>query len=146
MNMKILFVCRGNVGRSQMAEMLFNSKTSGLHTSVSVGTRVKGKDGSDRHGQLLKDLPGAEKVISVLREIGLDARDNMRIQLHPEMLKEFDKIIFMSEPEVTPEYLSSHPKAEYWEVADPKEMSLDDTRKIKDQLDVLITKLVEDLD
>lgn len=143
--MKILFVCRGNVGRSQIAEMLFNQKTKGVHTSDSAGTRVKGKDGSDRHGQLLKDLPGAEKVVDVLAEIGIDAKDSMRIQLNQEMLEGYDKVIYMSEPEVTPEYLSAFPGAEYWEVEDPKEMDLDETRKIREQLDGLVVDLINRL-
>lgn len=128
-----------------MAEMLFNQKTKGVHTSDSVGTRVKGKDGSDRHGQLLKDLPGAEKVVDVLGEIGIDAKDNMRIQLNQEMLENYDKVIYMSEPEATPEYLIVLPNAEYWEIEDPKEMDLDGTRKIREQLDGLVVDLINRL-
>ncbi|MES2623117.1 MAG: low molecular weight phosphatase family protein [Patescibacteria group bacterium] len=144
--MKILFICRGNVGRSQMAEMLFNDKTKGVHISTSAGTRVLAKDGvTSRHGQLLKDLPGASKVVDVMSEIGLDAGDNARIQLTPEMLDEYDKVIYMSEPHATPDYLSNRDKVIYWEVEDPKEMSVDDTRKIRDQLDGLVKQLIEDL-
>ena len=48
--MKILFVCKGNVGRSQMATALFN-KMSKIKAS-SAGTNVK-----EDEGQKIKEIP-----------------------------------------------------------------------------------------
>src|SRR3989344_5808999 len=41
--MKILFVCRGNVGRSQMAEALFSNYSN--HKVYSAGTKVYENEG-----------------------------------------------------------------------------------------------------
>ncbi len=65
--MEILFVCRANVGRSQMAAGLFN-KYSKTHHADSVGFQVDGYYGQT--GQILKDFAGfkshADNVMKVM--------------------------------------------------------------------------------
>ena len=140
--MKILFICRGNVGRSQMAETIFNKMADGKHTSTSAGTKVFNKEGESRDGRLLKDTLGAENVILSLAQIGIDASNNSRTQLTPEMLENCDKAIVMAEPETIPDYLRESDKAIYWEVEDPKGMDLEDTSKIRNQIELLVKGLL----
>lgn len=83
--MEILFICKGNVARSQMASALFN-KYSGRQTS-SAGTNV-----FEKEGQKLKDIPLAEPVIRFMREEGLDVSENTRTQVTPEMVGKADTI------------------------------------------------------
>lgn len=135
--MKILFVCRGNVGRSQMAAALYK-KLAPHHEVVSAGTKVKNKEGESRHGVLLKDTKGAEKVIDTLKEEGVDVGLAQRTQLSPDMLVGVDRVIVMSEPEHIPEWLSSHPKYVYWDVKDPKDTPIEFHREIKEQIKKLI--------
>jgi protein-tyrosine-phosphatase len=111
--MKVLFVCRGNVGRSQIAAELF-SKYSGEKAS-SAGTKV-----FDREGQKLKSLPLAEPVIRFMKEEGIDVSENVRTQVTFEMIQDFDKVIVMAEPETIPDYLSNSEKFVYWEIEDSK--------------------------
>ncbi len=140
--MKILFVCRANVGRSQTAEALCRKIAPADWEISSAGTRVIGKDGGSRDGQKLADLPGAEDVIVVLKEEGIDASENIRRQLTPGMVDAADKIVVMAEPETVPEYLKNSKKAIWWTVPDPKETSLGRHREIKDMIRELVRSFV----
>lgn len=110
--MKVLFVCRGNVGRSQMAQALFE-KLSGLK-SFSVGTKV------NFEGKKIGEIELAKLVVDSMKKHGLDVSGNMVRQLTPEMVPKFDKIIVMAEQETIPDYLKENKKVEFWEIEDPK--------------------------
>ena len=113
--MKVLFVCRGNVGRSTIAAALF-TKYSGIK-AFSAGTKVL-----ENENQKIKEIVLAEPVIRFIGKEGIDVSENTRTQLTPEMIQEFDKIIVMAESETIPEYLSKSDKMEFWEIEDPKGM------------------------
>lgn len=138
--MKILTICRGNVGRSQTLAGLLE-KMFPHHTVLSAGTKVvSSATGKSMHGTRLEETSGAEKVIEVLKEEGIDWSGKMRTQLSPEMLEGVDRVIVMSEPEHIPDYLKAHPKMIYWEVADTKETPIEFHREIKD----ILKKLIEE--
>ena len=131
--MKVLFVCRQNIGRSQMAAALYNL----LHQeggADSAGTVV------DVPGQRLQDAP-APKTIAAMQELGVDVSKNTRSQITPALLDEYDKIIVMSEPENTPDWLRDNPKSVVWDVEDTKTMDLDGTRRTRDELQKLVAEL-----
>jgi protein-tyrosine-phosphatase len=133
--MNILFICRGNVGRSQMAEAIFNDVCSG-HEVKSAGTRVVNYEGENVDGQALKDLlPGVENVFISLIERGIDVSKKARTQLTPEMIEWADRVVSMAEKERSPEYLLASPKIVFWNVADPKGLSLEEHRRIRDQIE-----------
>ena len=113
--MKVLFVCRGNVGRSTIAAALF-TKYSGIK-AFSAGTKVL-----ENENQKIKEIVLAEPVIRFIGKEGIDVSENTRTQLTPEMIQEFDKIIVMAESETIPEYLSKSDKMELWDIQDPKGM------------------------
>ncbi len=136
--MKVLFVCRGNVGRSQIAAALF-SKYSGSK-AFSAGTVVSGKE-----GQALREIPLAEPVIRFMKEEGIDISNNTRTQLTPEMIERFDKIIVMAEPETVPEYLSRNKKkVEFWNIEDPKGMDDEGYRRIISRIKSRIKLLLKE--
>ena len=143
--MKILFVCRGNVGRSQIAEVIFNKNAGDDLRAFSAGTWVKDKDGMSMHGKKLSDFTAANEVLASLREIGIDAREQKRDQINEEMVEEADVIVVMAEEHTIPEFLKSSPKIRYWEIADPKGMDQDATNKIRDQISNLVLELLTDL-
>lgn len=142
--MKMLFICRANVGRSQMAATLF-SKMAPEHVAISAGTSVVDKEGNTRDGQKLKDLPAAAHVIACLAEEGIDAQENARQQLTPAMVANADRIIVMAELETIPEYLQDSPKAVYWNITDPKGADLEAHRATRDIIRTMITKLISSL-
>jgi protein-tyrosine-phosphatase len=143
--MKILFICRGNVGRSQMAEAIFNNIMDGTVVSTSAGTMVFNKDGESRDGVNLANTKGAENIISSMAEIGVDAGENFRTQLTPEILDECDVAVVMAEPETIPDYLQKSDKMITWEVEDPKGMDLEATSEVRDQIESLVNDLLLDL-
>ncbi len=135
--MKILAVCRANIGRSQVLAGLLQ-KMFPQHTILSAGTKVLSPEGISRHGTFLRDTKGAEKVMEVLKEEGIDWNDAMRTQLSPEMLQDVDRVIVMAEPENIPEYLNKHPKMIYWEIADLKQTPIEFHREIREKLKKLV--------
>jgi arsenate reductase len=145
--MKILFVCKGNIGRSQIAEGLFNSLTDGKHVATSAGLTVT-KDDSNNEGQKIIDRD--ENIITVMKEIGLDVSKNVRNQLTPEMLGSADRVVVMAPPEVIPEYLKQSRKVVFWDVPDPADLPwghirLEFTRDVRRQLEVLTNNLYKTL-
>lgn len=143
--MKVLFICRGNVGRSQMAEAIFNKIAPGGFSSSSVGTKVFDKEGGSNDGEKLSDRVGAEQVLEALREIGIEARDATRKQITVEMVNESDAVVVMAEKDTCPDYLLENTKAQYWEIIDPKGKSLEETRVLRNQINDLVEKLITEL-
>lgn len=88
--MKILFICRGNVGRSQIAEALFKKEVGDSVLVYSAGTKLSGPE------QAIGELtPGINNVIDVMNEIGIDISKNIRKQVTEDMAKDADKIILV---------------------------------------------------
>lgn len=114
---KVLFVCRGNVARSQMAEALFLKYSP--FEAISAGTRVP-QEGPGKEGKELQDIPVAEPVVRCLRDKeNIDVSSYTNKQLNPEMLKDADVVVVMAEKETVPDYLSNSEKAIFWDVEDP---------------------------
>lgn len=137
--MKILFVCRGNVGRSQMAEGLF-TKAMPQHDVVSAGTKLSGPE------QSLESLMPDNPVVAVMAEIGVDMSKSIRKQVTPEMAHDADKIILVvDEHDPIPEYLAQNDKTITWNVPDPKGQSLEFHREVRDQIAAKIEDFVTGL-
>lgn len=139
--MKVLFVCEGNVGRSQMATAIFKHMTNGSHVVFSAGTKVIRDGDRSREGTRLGDTVGAEHVLTVLQEIGINASGFTRTQVTQELVEASDIAVVMTGKEAVPEYLKSSPKVIFWEVPDPFQKSLEFTRDIRN----LITELLKGL-
>jgi protein-tyrosine-phosphatase len=120
--MNVLFVCRANVGRSQIAASFYGE----LHHAdrASAGTIV------DNPGQLLKDRPQAKNVVRVMQEHGIDMSGNVRTQIDESIVSGYDTIIVMAEPHTVPSWLEENPKTVMWSIEDPKDKNLRETRRI----------------
>ena len=141
--MKILFVCRGNVGRSQMAEALFK-KYSGMD-SISAGTRVP-QEGPGKEGKELGDIPVAEPVIRCLWEKEVvDVSRCTNKQVDEVMIAGVDKIIIMAEPSTVPDYLMNDPRSTVWTIDDPMHHDYDYYCQILEQIKGMVLTLIQDL-
>lgn len=112
--MNILFVCQGNVNRSQMAATLLKSIAPNIEVS-SAGTIVP----PEREGRLVSEV--STKGVAVMREAGFDTGANVIRRLTPEMVETADKVILMGPTPggALPEYLNTSPKLEEWDIPDP---------------------------
>lgn len=143
--MKILFVCRGNVGRSQIAEALFNNLSKN-HKGVSVGTKVFDKDGTSKDGERLQDREGAKHIIAIMDEVELDVRLAVRNQITEEAVQNSDLIVVMAEKETIPSYLLESNKVRYWDIGDPKNQTLEEVRITRDTLNNLVKQLIAEIE
>jgi len=131
-------VCKGNVGRSQIAEALL--KKYHRLDSKSAGTVVSNPEKIKRLGELGERV---STLFQSMKEEGIDLSKKKRKKITPEMVKEADKIIIMADHETVPDFLKEDPKVIYWDVKDPEGKNLDFHRKTKEQLKGLIDNFVE---
>ena len=132
--MRILFVCEGNMMRSQMAEAFYSSLT-GMHEATSAGAIAETKDHI------------SARAIEVLGEIGLDGSNLRPLQLTEQMVEQADKILYFPS-DYMPEYVKNNPKAELWDVIDPhyhKDKGMPLVRQVRDDIQQRVKKLVEEL-
>lgn len=135
--MKVLFICRGNVARSQWAEALFNHYSKN-YRAISAGTEVNHKE-----GQTL------EKYMHVCETMALEGvviGHYRRKQLTPQAIKSSDYVIALIEKIYCPGYLLQNSNVIYWDVPDPKGADYETHVRIKDSIKGLVRKLVRELE
>jgi protein-tyrosine-phosphatase len=148
--MKILFVCRGNVGRSQIAEALLKKELKDVEVVevsnnplVDIEVMSAGTLLSEPEQAIGELTPAIDNVVDVMKEVGVDVSKNFRTQITEEMANDADRIILVvDERDPIPEYLVNNPKVEKWDVLDPKGQSLEFTRQVRDQIGVFVKGLV----
>ena len=137
--MKILFTCKGNVGRSQIAEALFRKMIDNKFEVSSAGIKLSGPE------QPIGELtPQIQEVLDIMKEENLDISMAIRKQLTEKMIENSDKVIvIMEDEESLPDYLSNSSKLIRWNIVDPKGKDLEFTRNVKNQIKSLIENLIE---
>jgi len=135
--MKILFVCRANVGRSQIAEELFNHYTLD-HIGLSAGTHA-----TEHQGKKLKEF--AHDVVAVMKEMGIDVSEKTPLQLKPEIADFVDKIIAITHKEDLPSYVIASTKVEFWNIPDAAGKDYEFHVKMRNDIDTLVKKLLLDI-
>lgn len=134
--MKILFICRANVGRSQIAEAIFNEKTK-KHTATSAGISPGWWRG--------KKLSITKCVAPCMKELGYNINHEISKKLNKKMIDRADKIIVMAKKEIWPEYLKKSDKVIFWNINDPATEDIEFHRKVRDKIKILVEKLIKNL-
>ena len=128
----ILFVCVENAGRSQMAEAFFKKFTKNRFNVISAGTSPS---------STINPM-----VVSVMAEIGIDLKNQQPQLLSSSMIENSKKTINMGcmDKESCPSLFVK--AVDDWNVEDPKGKSIDDVRKIRDQIKNDVLNLLDSLE
>ena len=126
---EVLFVCVHNAGRSQMAAGLVELRSAGR-----IHVRSAGSD------------PGEEinpAVIEAMEELGVDLGEEFPKPLTHEVVRAADVVITMGCGDACPIYPGK--RYEDWTLDDPAGQDLDTVRRIRDQIDTRVRRLVGEL-
>ena len=128
----ILFVCVENAGRSQMAEAFFKKYAKNQFNVISAGTSPSSN---------LNPV-----VVSAMNEIGIDLKNQQPQLLSTSMIKNSNKTVNMGcmDKESCPSLFVKG--VDDWNMDDPKGKSLDDVRKIRDQIKHNVLTLLDSLE
>jgi len=128
----ILFVCVENAGRSQMAEAFFKKYASKKFNIISAGT--------------IPSFQLNQLVVKVMKEIGIDLDDQQPKLLSNSMIESSFKTInmgCMNKKSCPSLFLKD---VLDWNISDPKEKSIDEVRKIRDQIKTEVMSLIDSLE
>lgn len=127
----ILFVCVENAGRSQMAEAFFRKFAPESLNVISAGTTPS---------EQLNPL-----VIQAMNEIGIDMTNQKPKLLSNEMIAKSTKTVNMGcmDKDSCPALFVNDVLD--WNITDPKNKSLDEVRKIRDQIKNEVLNLINSL-
>jgi arsenate reductase len=126
---EVLFVCVHNAGRSQMAAGLVKLRSAGR-----IHVRSAGSD------------PGEEinpAVIEAMEEVGVDMSEEFPKPLTDEVVRAADVVITMGCGDACPIYPGK--KYEDWVLDDPFEQDLETVRRIRDEVDARVQRLIDEL-
>ncbi len=133
--MKVLFICKANIGRSQIAEALYNKYTNSKE-AFSAGTVAKGA------GKKIEEHERTDFVLDILDKEEINIREHTIKRLNENMIKDANKVIVMTDQESWPNYLKNSPKIEYWNIKDGKGKDYNFHIKMIKQIKQKIKKLL----
>lgn len=142
--MRVLFICKGNYYRSQMAEAIYNHLTKS-HDAFSAGTYVGAKD--EPEGQILSNLfKNTSFFFNVLEAHGLHVRNNRTKKLLPEMLNKYDIVVSIAEEPYIPNFLKNDKRVVWWDVKDGGDTTLESMTTKYDEIEGLVRGLMAKYD
>ena len=127
---EVLFVCVHNAGRSQMAAGLVKLRSEGRVHVRSAGS-----------------APGDEinpAVIQVMSEIGVDMTEEFPKPLTDEVVRAADVVITMGCGDACRIYPGK--RYEDWELEDPAGETVETVRRIRDEIDRRVQRLIAELE
>ncbi len=126
--MRILFVCAGDAGRSQMAEAFYNHIT-GTRDAASAGTEV------------IVGKPMPPRILSIMNELGISMSGHYRKQITKEMFDEAERVILMTNKSL-PDYLKGD-KVAFWDVDDPRQQEMDVFYRVREEILAKVNEMIE---
>jgi len=127
---RILFACVENSCRSQIAEAFARIHGRGQFEIYSAGSRPSGKV--------------HPKAIESMREIGYDLARHESKSLNEIPALEYDLVVTMGCGDECP-FVQAR-KREDWNVPDPKDLSPDQFRKIRDEIQRKVKEVLSRMD
>ena len=126
---EVLFVCVHNAGRSQMAAGLLNKLAGGRVHVRTAGSAPAGEINA--------------AAVEAMAEVGVDLSQEFPKPLNDEFVRAADAVITMGCGDACPIYPGK--KYEDWELEDPAGKDLETVRRIRDDIEVRVRRLLADL-
>ena len=126
---EVLFVCVHNAGRSQMAAGLVKLRSEG---------RVHVRSAGSAPGEQINPA-----VVEAMAELGVDMSEEFPKPLTDEVVRAADVVITMGCGDACPIYPGK--RYEDWELDDPEGQDLATVRRIRDEIDERVQRLVGDV-
>ena len=139
MTRTVLFICKGNWFRSQMAAAIYNRLTNS-DAAHSVGTYAGAPD--EPEGQILADLFPTPHFFETMERRGMDVRANITRRLQPTMLGAYDLIVSMAEEPFVPAFLRDAGHVIWWEIENPKVVDAAVAEDVYGRLETLVRDLI----
>lgn len=146
--MKVLFICLGNIERSKLAEVWYNSLTKSKD-AFSAGANVeklgiKGKTIGCISNEKNKNISNydVKLVIKIMKEKGFDISDEKTTLLDKEMTEKADKIVSFIEKKDLPKYVD-FTKVIFWDIPDGKYGDYVSHCKINENIKKLVIDLIK---
>lgn len=137
--MKILFICKSNQFRSQMATAIYNQIT-GTNDADSAGTYVGSVE--EPEGVIIETRFRTPDFFEIMEKNGMYIRARRTKKLVPEMIADADIVVSMAEEPFVPDFLSSNKKVRKWEIENPPFATRDVSEKTYTQIRNLVEQLV----
>lgn len=128
----VLFLCKGNVGRSQIAEAYYNYFL-GERRAISAGVK---------HGRYLFKHP-VKEVVEIMLEDGIDISSKPVKRVTLKMALGVKNIFILCEKSLCPSFITKLPNVKYIEFADPQGKSISDLRKIRNDIKQFVSNLIK---
>jgi arsenate reductase (thioredoxin) len=126
---EVLFVCVHNAGRSQMAAALLEHYGEGRVTVRSAGSAPADRLNPD--------------VLAAMADMGLDLAHERPKPLSEEAVEAADVVVTMGCGDACPVYPGK--RYEDWALDDPAQTDLDGVRRIRDEIDGRVRRLLAEL-
>lgn len=126
---EVLFVCVHNAGRSQMAAGLLHH-----HAQGAVVVRSAGSAPADTINPA---------VVQAMSEIGIDIGHEFPKPLTTEAVQASDVVVTMGCGDACPVFPGK--RYEDWKLDDPAGQGIDAVRRIRDEIDMLVRRLLAEL-
>jgi len=126
---EVLFVCVHNAGRSQMAAALLNQRAGG-----GVVVRSAGSEPASSLNP---------RVVQAMQEVGIDISQEFPKPLTDDSVRSANVVITMGCGDACPIYPGK--RYEDWDLEDPAGKDIETVRRIRDEIDARVRKLVEEL-
>ncbi len=138
---KVLFICKSNVGRSQMAEALFNSMAKGKAIAISAGV-----DPGAYEGKKIADIEIAKNtVVASMKDVGIDVSNCVSKKITKVMIDESNIVVSMVKKEQLPEFARGSKKVTYWDIPNPKEKTYEFHVKVRSLIEQKVRELLDKL-
>lgn len=136
---KVLFICRGNWFRSQMAAAIYNKITNSSDAD-SVGTYTGAPD--EPEGQILANLFKTPHFFEIMEKNGMSVRSNSTKRLQPSMIDEYNIVVSMAEEPFIPDFLKDAKKVIWWDIENPTSVDQRIAEDTYEKIDTLVRDLI----